>query len=67
MATPNNPMPRGGLTRPAGIDTTLDVSGMVDPDGGLIDRRIFSDEAIYKQEMRRIFARSWLFIAHEDH
>lgn len=59
-------MPRGGLTRPEGIDPVIDVSGMVDPDGGLVDRRIFSDPTVYSQEMRRIFARSWLFIAHED-
>lgn len=55
-----------GLKRPRGMDQYLDVSGLVDPDGGAVDRRIFSDEQIYKQEMRRIFARSWLFIAHED-
>ncbi|MDO5076944.1 aromatic ring-hydroxylating dioxygenase subunit alpha [Corynebacterium sp.] len=59
-------MPRGGLTRPEALDVNLDVSGMVDPDGGLVDRRIFSDPAVYQQEMRRIFARSWLFIAHMD-
>lgn len=59
-------MPRGSLTRPEGIDPVIDVSGMVDPDGGLVDRRIFSDPTVYSQEMRRIFARSWLFIAHED-
>lgn len=55
-----------GLNRPEGLDVNLDVSGMVDPEGGRVDRRIFSDEQIYKQEMRRIFARSWLFIAHES-
>lgn len=66
MCTPDNPMPRGGLTRPEALDVNLDVSGMVDPDGGLVDRRIFSDPAVYQQEMRRIFARSWLFIAHMD-
>lgn len=55
-----------GLKRPEGLDQYLDVSGLVDPEGGAVDRRIFSDEQIYKQEMRRIFARSWLFIAHED-
>lgn len=66
MCTPDNPMPRGGLTRPEALDSNLDVSGMVDPDGGLVDRRIFSDNAVYRQEMRRIFARSWLFIAHMD-
>ncbi|QMV85745.1 aromatic ring-hydroxylating dioxygenase subunit alpha [Corynebacterium hindlerae] len=66
MCTPDNPMPRAGLTRPEGLEENLDVTGMVNPEGGLIDRRIFSDEKVYNQEMRRIFARSWLFIAHED-
>lgn len=56
----------GSLERPEGLDTYFNVDGMVDPDGGLIDRRIFSDEKIYKQEMARIFARSWLFIGHES-
>ncbi|WP_151640397.1 aromatic ring-hydroxylating dioxygenase subunit alpha [Corynebacterium sp. 11A] len=66
MATPNNPRPLAGLQRPEGLDANTDIGGMVDPDAGLIDRRIFSDQEIYRQEMRRIFARSWLFIAHED-
>ena len=62
MATP----PKSGLQRPAELDQCIDVSGMVDPEGGLVDRRVFTDEAVYKQEMSRIFARSWLFIAHES-
>ena len=66
MSASTSPLPRGTLSRPAGLDQPLDVSGMVDPDGGLIDRRIFADQQVYQQEMRRIFARSWLFIAHED-
>lgn len=66
VATPNNPRPLGGLTRPAELDHNTEIGGMVDPDRGLVDRRIFSDPEIYKQEMRRIFARSWLFISHED-
>lgn len=57
---------KGSLERPEGLDTYFNVDGMVDPDGGLVDRRIFSDEKIYKQEMARIFARSWLFIGHES-
>ncbi|WP_250505395.1 aromatic ring-hydroxylating dioxygenase subunit alpha [Bowdeniella massiliensis] len=58
--------PIGKLERPDNLATTLDVSTMVDPDGGLVDRGIFTEEAVYKQEMKRIFARSWLFLAHED-
>ena len=54
------------LQRPEGLDTNFDVSGMIDTDTGVLDRRIFSDQLIYEQEQRRIFARSWLFIAHES-
>jgi len=32
----------------------------------LIDRSIFSDPTLYKQELGRVFARSWLFLAHES-
>ena len=31
-----------------------------------MDRRIFSDEAVYHQELERIFARAWNFICHES-
>lgn len=44
----------------------VQVSGLVRPDEGLIDRRIFSDEEIYQQELERIFARCWLFLCHES-
>ena len=33
---------------------------------GAIDRRIFWDRDIYDREMERIFARCWLFVAHES-
>lgn len=39
---------------------------LVDDEFGTVDRRIFWDRAIYDQEMERIFARSWLFVAHES-
>lgn len=42
------------------------VVGLVDSDRGLVDRRIFSDEAIYQQELEQIFARCWLFLGHES-
>ncbi|MDO5727169.1 MAG: aromatic ring-hydroxylating dioxygenase subunit alpha [Bowdeniella nasicola] len=58
--------PVGKLPRPDELNTNLDVSTMVDAEGGLVDRGIFTEQAIYKQEMKRIFARSWLFLAHES-
>ena len=32
---------------------------------GLVSRHIFSDRAVYEQELERIFARCWLFLCHE--
>ena len=43
-----------------------DRSNWVQADGGYVDRRIFSDEAIYREELERIFARAWNFICHES-
>src|SRR5438034_3989198 len=40
--------------------------GMVDPERGTVDRRIFSEQEIYEQELERIFARAWNFKAHES-
>jgi 3-phenylpropionate/trans-cinnamate dioxygenase subunit alpha len=33
---------------------------------GLLDRSIFSSEAIYERELEQVFARCWLFVAHES-
>lgn len=42
------------------------MSDLVDFERGRIDRRIFWDASIYEQELARVFARSWLFVAHES-
>ena len=43
-----------------------DVKGLVDADQGLVNRSIFIDEDIYRQELENIFARCWLFLCHES-
>ena len=43
----------------------VDIKSLIDPEGGLIDRRIFADREIYQVERERIFARCWLYLGHE--
>lgn len=47
-------------------DSKASFHSMVDPVKGTIERQIFSDEAIYRLELERIFARSWNFMCHES-
>ena len=42
------------------------MNGLVDADEGLVSARIFVDSELYRLELERIFARSWLFVAHES-
>ncbi len=39
---------------------------LVDLERGLVRRKVFSDEEIYRQELERIFRRCWLFVAHDS-
>src|ERR1700722_1394445 len=47
------------------MGTTLKYA-VIDSATGKIDRRIFSDQAIYDEEMEKIFGRAWLMIGHES-
>src|SRR3981081_3303523 len=40
--------------------------GLVDLATGQISREIFVNEEIYREELERVFARSWLFVGHES-
>ena len=42
------------------------VNDWVDAEEGYIDRRIFWDDAIYSLELERVFARCWIFVAHDS-
>jgi len=44
----------------------LDVSQLFDFENGQVSRRIFVEDAVYQQELERIFARCWLFLVHES-
>ena len=39
---------------------------VIDSAAGKLDRRIFSDRAVYDDEMEKIFGRAWLMIGHES-
>ena len=42
------------------------ASNLVQHDGSMVSREIFSDRDIYQQELEQIFARCWLFLCHES-
>ncbi len=42
------------------------IKGLVDAERGLVSRRIFIEDEIYELELQRIFARAWLYLAHES-
>src|SRR6202140_1767142 len=46
--------------------SSLAKYAVIDPAIGKLDRRIFSDQAVYDDEMEKIFGRAWLMIGHES-
>jgi len=42
------------------------TGAVADAKGGLLDRSIFSAPEVYERELEQIFARCWLFVAHES-
>ena len=60
-----NPRPSHVQTQQPAPDD-VELRSMVDLETGFIDRRIFWDDAIYRLELERIFARCWIFVAHES-
>ena len=43
-----------------------ELKGMIDFKSGHVDRRIFWEDWIYQLELEKLFAKSWLFVAHES-
>lgn len=43
-----------------------EIMSLFDPDSGVLDRRVHSDEALYRLELERIFARGWNFMCHDS-
>ena len=48
------------------MDDRLQVRSMVDARHGRVKPQIYADPEIYQLELERVFARSWLFLAHES-
>jgi hypothetical protein len=43
-----------------------EILSLFDPATGLLDRRVHSDEGLYRLELERIFARGWNFMRHDS-
>ena len=39
---------------------------LIAPDGSTVSRRLFVDDAVYRLEQERVFARCWLYLGHES-
>jgi phenylpropionate dioxygenase-like ring-hydroxylating dioxygenase large terminal subunit len=50
------------------MDKTLahPAAGLVDLERGTVNRKIFSDPEIYREEIERVFARCWLYLGHDS-
>ena len=43
-----------------------ELMALFDPASGRLDRRVLSDEGLYRLELERIFARGWNFMCHDS-
>ncbi|MDX2425660.1 MAG: aromatic ring-hydroxylating dioxygenase subunit alpha [Cycloclasticus sp.] len=43
------------------------IKQLVSDENGVLDARIYSDDALYQLELERVFARSWLLLGHDSH
>ena len=47
------------------LNPKRDYGAFMDLEEGWVSRHIFHDRDIYEDELRRVFARCWVFVAHE--
>jgi phenylpropionate dioxygenase-like ring-hydroxylating dioxygenase large terminal subunit len=40
----------------------MEIKSLIDPEAGLVNRRIFADREIYELERERLFSRCWLYL-----
>ena len=43
-----------------------EIRSLIQPEKGLVDRRLFGDQEIYQLELERIYARAWNFMCHDS-
>ena len=48
------------------VQQASEMRSQVNAEAGTVNRRIFSDPEIFQLEMEQIFARAWLFMAHDS-
>jgi len=44
----------------------MNYNSMIDSDHGMISREIFSEKAVFDDELEKVFTRAWLFVGHES-
>lgn len=54
------------MAQPEARSACADLDRILSPDFDWVGRKVFSDDSIYRAEQRRIFARSWAYLAHES-
>lgn len=54
------------LKRDSASEPLSYLDRLIDLEKGSLSRRVYWDHQIYEQELEKIFARSWLFLAHES-
>jgi phenylpropionate dioxygenase-like ring-hydroxylating dioxygenase large terminal subunit len=62
MATTANPASNG---RPD-ARTSRRALPVVEPDAGLVERAVYVDDDVYRDELERVFARAWLYLGHDS-